>query len=157
MAHISETTGKYSQVIAKAALIAGGYQVAETETEEPYDFVAKDRLTGEWQTFQCKTIRLRGDRKNEMVVYCKSGNGKPYPKSDVDLIIGVLAEDGEVPRVFYFENEEKGEVWASEISAAKRWVELPISLDRGMLVEDITALDGPEVSGITGAITEVYQ
>ncbi|SET42779.1 hypothetical protein SAMN05216389_11136 [Oceanobacillus limi] len=105
-----------------------------------YDFIARDRLTGEWHTFQCKTIRIRGDRNNELVVYAKNGKGQPYSKSDADYIIGVLAEDGETPRVFYFENEEKGEYWASEQSAVKRWVELPIALDRGTLTDEIASV-----------------
>ncbi|WP_244513519.1 hypothetical protein [Oceanobacillus limi] len=51
-----------------------------------------------------------------------------------------MAEDGETPRVFYFENEEKGEYWASEQSAVKRWVELPIALDRGTLTDEIASV-----------------
>ena len=129
-AHASEVIGKYSEVIAKAALIAAGFEVAETETDEPYDFVAKDPLNGEWATFQCKTIRIRHDRGGEMVISAKNGRGDGYDKTDVDYIIGVLAENGEVPRVFYFENRGCREYWASEQSASKRWVELPISLDR---------------------------
>lgn len=130
IAHTSEIVGKYSQVIAKAALMAGGFEVAETETDESYDFVAKDPVNGRWITLQCKTIRIRSDRNNEMVVYAKKGDGQPYTKSEADMIIGVLATNGEIPRVFYFENEVKGEYWASEASASKRWVELPIAIDR---------------------------
>lgn len=130
MAHSSEIIGKYSQVIAKAALMAGGFEVAETETDEPYDFVAKDPVNGVWATFQCKTIRIRHDRGGELVVYATNGRGDRYAKDDVDYIIGVLAENGEVPRVFYFENRGLREYWASEQSASKRWIELPIAIDR---------------------------
>lgn len=137
MAHISEVVGKYSQVIAKAALMAAGYEVAETETDESYDFVAKDPLNKEWATYQCKTIRLRVDRGGEMVVYATNSRGDRY-KSDVDYVIGVLAENGETPRVFYFENTGLREYWATEASAAKRWVELPIALDRTEIGENIT-------------------
>ncbi len=136
MAHISEVTGKYSQVIAKAALMAGGFAVAETETDESYDFIARDPANGAWSTFQCKTIRLRKDRNNEMVVYSTNGKGEPYTKSDADYLIGVLAENGEQPRVFYFENRSLREYWASEATASKRWVELPITLDRNTFSEE---------------------
>lgn len=135
MAHTSEIVGKYSQVIAKAALMAGGFEVAETETDESYDFVAKDPVNGEWATMQCKTIRRRTDRNNELVVYATKGNGKPYEKPDADLIVGVLAENGEIPRVYYFENRCKREYWASEQAASERWVELPIAIDRASFDE----------------------
>lgn len=138
-AHTSEVVGKYSQVIAKAALMAGGFEVAETETDEKYDFVAKDPVNSEWKTFQCKTIRIRRDRGGEWVVYATNGNGERYDKSDVDYIIGVLAENGVTPRVFYFENRFLREYWASEESAETRWVELPIAIDRGTITDQITA------------------
>lgn len=133
MAHVTEVTGKYSQVIAKAALMAAGYEVAETETDEPYDFVAKDPVNREWVTFQCKTISPRKDRNGELIVYATNGNGEPYSKEDVDYIVGVLANDGEPPRVFCFENRELREYWATEETAVSRWVELPITLDREKL------------------------
>ena len=136
MAHTSEIVGKYSQVIAKAALMAGGFEVAETETDETYDFVAKDPVNGAWATWQCKTIRIRRDRGNEMIVYATNGQGKAYAKSDIDYIIGVLAENGEVPRVFYFENRSMKEYWASEAAASKRWVELPIAIDREQITNN---------------------
>lgn len=137
MAHISEQVGKYSQVIAKAALMAAGFEVAETETEEPYDFVARDPLNGKWFTWQCKTIRRRGDRNNELVLVATNGKGKRYAKTDADYFIGVLAENGETPRVYYFENRGLREYWASDASAAKRWVELPIALDREALTVEV--------------------
>jgi hypothetical protein len=130
IAHITEVVGKYSQVIAKAALIANGWEVAETETDESYDFVARDPVSREWYTFQCKTIRKRTDRNNELVVIAKNGRGEPYSKSDADYIIGVLGTDGELPRVWYFENRGLTEYWASEARASKRWVELPLWLNR---------------------------
>lgn len=129
-AHSSEVIGKYSQVIAKAALMAGGYEVAETETDEAYDFVAKDPLNGEWYTLQCKTVRIRDDRGGQLVVYTTNGNGERYSKEDVDYFVAVLAQNGENPRVFMFENRGLREYWVSEESAKTRWVELPIAIDR---------------------------
>lgn len=132
MAHITEVVGMYSQVMAKAALLANGYIVAESETEEAFDIVAKEPLTEKWLQIQVKTIRKRADRNNELVVYATKGNGNRYSKSEADYIIGVLGEEGEVPRVFMFENRGITEYWATEARAEKRWVELPIWLNRGI-------------------------
>ena len=138
MAHITEAIGTYSQLIAKAALHANGWIVAETETTESFDFVAKDPLTGEWKTFQCKTIRRRADRNNELVIYATKGDGKTrYSKSDADYIIGVLGSEGELPRIFFFENEGLSEYWATEARASKRWVELPLVFNREIYEEAV--------------------
>lgn len=131
MAHITETTGKYSELIARAALLANGWQAVSTsETDESFDVIARDPLSGQFATFQTKTIRKRHDRGGELVVYAKNGRNKAYATTDFDYVVGVLSEDGEVPRVFMFENRGIGEYWASEAAASKRWVELPISFDR---------------------------
>ncbi|MGF9711674.1 hypothetical protein [Paenibacillus naphthalenovorans] len=110
--------------------MANGWTVAETVTDEAFDIVAKDPLEGEWRTFQCKTIRRRADRGGDLVVYAKRGNGTIYDRADADYIIGVWAEDGEMPRVFYFENRMLGEYWCAEARASERWVELSITLNR---------------------------
>jgi hypothetical protein len=131
MAHITETVGKYSELIARASLLANGWgAVSKSETEESFDISARDPLTGDWKTFQCKTIRQRADRNNEYVIYARNGSGKAYEKSDADYIIGVLGNEGETPRVFFFENRGIGEYWATEARAPKRWVELPLWLNR---------------------------
>ncbi len=45
MAHKAEDTGKYSELIARAALLASGWQAVSTsETEEAFDISAKDPL-----------------------------------------------------------------------------------------------------------------
>ena len=113
--------------------MAAGHEVAETDTDEAYDFVAKDPINGEWYTYQCKTVRVRHDRGGDMVVYATNGNGERYAKSDVDYIVGILAENGQTPRAFYFENRGCREYWASEESAKTRWIELPIAIDRETL------------------------
>jgi hypothetical protein len=112
--------------------MSNGWTVAATETDESYDIVAKDPLSGDWKTFQCKSIRVRTDRNNELVVYATRGNGVAYEKSDADYIIGVLGNEGETPRVWYFENRGIREYWATEQRASKRWVELSITLNRGI-------------------------
>lgn len=130
IAHITEVVGAYSELVAEIALMANGYVVSRTRTAEPYDLKAVDPINGEEYKVQVKTIRKRSDRGNELVVYATNGRGKPYAKSDVDLFIGVLVAEGEVPRVFMFENREIREYWASEARATERWIELPITLNR---------------------------
>ncbi|MNW50631.1 hypothetical protein D3C74_280870 [compost metagenome] len=132
MAHQSEITGKYSELIARAALLANGWTVHTAVTDEPYDILATDPFNGEHVKIQVKTIRQREDRRGDLVVYAKKGNGTAYDKSDADYVVGVWAENGEIPRVFMFENRGIGEYWASEARAAERWVELSIALDRGL-------------------------
>jgi len=133
MAHTTENVGKYSELIARAALLANGWgAVSKSETEESFDISARDPLNGEWKTFQVKTIRKREDRRGELVVYARNGRGNAYEQSDTDYIIGVLGVDGEIPRVWMFENRGISEYWASEARASKRWVELSICLDRSV-------------------------
>lgn len=137
IAHITEVTGMYSELAARLALIANGWTVHTSETAESYDILATEPLTGEYKRLQVKTIRVRGDRSNELVVYAKKGNGDVYTQSDADYIVGVLAAEGEVPRVWMFENRSLGEYWCGKERASERWIELPISLNRSMYEEAI--------------------
>lgn len=139
MAHQSERTGKYSELIARAALLANGWTVHTSETDESYDILATDPLSGAHVKIQVKTIRQRLDRGGDLVVYAKKGNGTAYDRADADLIVGVWAENGEIPRVFMFENRMLGEYWCAEARAAERWVELSIALDRGLFADVETA------------------
>lgn len=144
MAHITEITGRYSELIAKAALLAAGWTVHDSVTDEPYDILATDPVNGQHVKIQVKTIRQRKDRTRadgtaDLVVYAKKGNGAPYDRSDADAIVGVWAENGTVPRVYMFENRGIGEYWASTATAAERWVELPLALDRAELIDDAVA------------------
>ncbi|WP_317981528.1 hypothetical protein [Paenibacillus glycanilyticus] len=105
------------------------------DTDESYDVLATDPLTGHHVKIQVKTIRQRMDRGGDLVVYAKKGNGTTYDRADADYIVGVWAVDGETPRVFMFENRMLGEYWASEARASERWIELPISLNRVTVAE----------------------
>ncbi|MFD1270663.1 hypothetical protein ACFQ3Y_24950 [Paenibacillus motobuensis] len=140
MAHISERTGKYSELIARAALLANGWTVHTSETDESYDILATDPVNGEHVKIQVKTVRRRSDRERndgtaDLVVYARKGNGTAYDRADADYVVGVWAENGEVPRVFMFENRMLSEYWCSEARAAERWIELPIALDRTLFDE----------------------
>jgi len=112
--------------------MAAGWTVHKAETEEAYDILATDPLTGAHAKLQVKTIRQRMDRAGDLVIYAKKGNGTAYDRSDADYIVGVWAADGEMPRVYMLENRLLTEYWASEARAAERWVELPIALDRSV-------------------------
>ncbi|GAA0840624.1 hypothetical protein GCM10008915_36560 [Bifidobacterium pullorum subsp. gallinarum] len=139
-AHISEVVGQVSESIARTALVCAGWTVAKTETRESFDIVARDPVYGEWKTFQVKTIKLRSDRRNEMVVYARKGNGEAYTQPEADYIIGVLgAKETEAPRVWVFENTGLTEYWATEASAERRWIELPLSIQREIYTQQTPA------------------
>lgn len=129
-AHISEVVGKYSELAARLALLANGWTVHQSETDEAYDVLAQDPVSGEYARIQIKTIRQRMDRGGDLVVYAKKGNGTTYDLADADYIIGVWTIPGEVPRVYMFENRLCGEYWCSEAKASERWVELSLALNR---------------------------
>lgn len=132
MANVSNVVGAYSEAVARVALMANGWTVHQAETPEAYDILARDPLSGEFTKIQVKTIRKRDDRGGDLVIYAKKGNGTTYDHSEADLIIGVHAVDGEIPRVYLVNNELKGEYWASEARASERWVELSIALNRDL-------------------------
>lgn len=111
-------------------MLANGWTVHTAETDEAYDILATDPLSGEHVRIQVKTIRQRQDRGGDLVVYAKKGNGTVYDQSDCDYFVAVWAAEGEIPRVYMFENRLLTEYWASEARASERWVELPITLNR---------------------------
>lgn len=132
---------------ARLALLAAGWRVHTSDTDEAYDILATDPVNGAHYRIQVKTIRQRNDRGGELVVYAKKGNGEPYTKSDCDYVIGVWAQDGIVPRVFMFENRFLTEYWCGESKASERWVELPIALDRTLLTSNLAeSVDSPEIA-----------
>lgn len=135
IAHQTERTGKYSETIAKAALIANGWEVSTPACEESYDIVGRDPVNSEFYRIQVKTIWQRFDRSGDLVVYAKKGDGSAYTLSDADYIVGVWAADGETPRVYMFAVRGIGEYWAREATAAERWVELPLALTRDVVTE----------------------
>ncbi|WP_198546707.1 hypothetical protein [Alteribacter populi] len=123
-------------------LIANGYRVSRPSMAEAHDLEAVDPLNGESYRVQVKTIRERTDRGGELVVCAKNSNGKGYAKSEVDLFIGVLIREGEAPRAFMFENRECREYWSTEARATKRWVELPIAMNREAYTKDTETIAG---------------
>lgn len=119
MAHETQVLGKVSELTAALALISNGWQVAEPVIPEVYDLVGKDPINGEWKTFQVKSMKIRSDRNSEMVIVGRKSNGGNYQPEEVDYMLGV---DGDI--VYMTECTGISEYWASEATAAKRWVKL---------------------------------
>ncbi|MFZ7945706.1 hypothetical protein [Neobacillus sp. 19] len=120
MAHETQITGAISELTAAKALMEGmGWEVSKPLVPEVYDFLARDPANGKAYRIQVKTLRIRADRDNALVIYARKGNGKPYTKEEIDYIVGV---DGN--RAFMFECENLSEYWSTEQTAKKRWIEL---------------------------------
>lgn len=119
MAHETQVTGKLSELTAANALLSNGWEVSFPVVDEVYDIVAKDPVSGNFETVQVKTIQRRLERNNSMIVYAKNGKGEPYSPDTCSLIAGV--EDG---TVYLFENTGQKEYWRTDASAAKRWIKL---------------------------------
>lgn len=150
MAYITETVGVYSELIAEAALMASGYVgVARPTTNEYYDLIATDRITGKDTKFQVKTLKRRDYKGGDWInLIAKNGQGKSYGADNAsDYYIGVLVDDGETPRVFAVENEDPNqqEYWVKNHEVAEKWTELPLALDRVMLEEMAVASTAKEI------------
>jgi hypothetical protein len=122
MAHETQILGAISELeAAKAMMKTLGWEVAKPLVPERYDFLARDPVNGVSYRVQVKTMRIRKDRDNALVVIARKGNGEPYTRDDCDYIIGI---DHVHNRAFMFECEGLSEYWSTEQSAKKRWVEL---------------------------------
>lgn len=96
-----------------------GYEVSKPLVDEVYDLLARDPANGEFMRVQVKTLRIRADRDNALVVYARKGNGQAYTTDEVDIIVGV-----DHTRAFMFECTGLSEYWSTEQSAKKRWITL---------------------------------
>ncbi|MGM0815341.1 MAG: hypothetical protein ACQEUO_07435 [Bacillota bacterium] len=134
MAHKEETIGKFAELIARAALMAAGWSgVSKPETEEPYDILAVEPITGAIKRFQVKTIRDRMEKRGYLTVSGRKNTGLPYTTADADYFIGVLIDDQET-RAYMFENRGLTDYWMPRKNEGKReWVEMPLNLDRAFL------------------------
>lgn len=122
MAHETQVTGAISELTAaKAMMTSLGWEVSKPLVPEVYDFLCRDPVSGKAARVQVKTLRIRKDRDNALVVYARKSNGEPYTRDEVDYIIGV---DLEGNRAFMFDCEGLCEYWSTEQTAAKRWIEL---------------------------------
>lgn len=113
-------TGAISELTAASLMMSQlGYEVAKPLVPEVYDLLARDPANGEVYRVQVKTLRIRKDRDNALVVYTRKSNGKAYTAEEVDLIIGVNGD-----RAFMFDCEGLTEYWSTEQTARKRWITL---------------------------------
>lgn len=123
MAHESMVTGALSEHFAAIALLNAGYEVSKPVLPEVYDFSIRDPLNGNHYRVQVKTLRIRADRDNALVVMAKKGNGEAYTTEDTDYIIGV---DLVNQRCYMFECRGCSEYWSTEETAKTRWISLDI-------------------------------
>lgn len=142
--HYKAKVGVYSELIAKSALIVAGWDaISEPYTAENYDISARHPVTGAFSTFQVKTVARRSNFRGSdwLVMHTSNGAGQAYDvENAADYYIGVLVDDGAMPRVYLLTNDKpaKREWWAkANATAAKGWVELAITLDREALRNDV--------------------
>lgn len=134
MAHASTQTGKVSELTAAMALINVGWEIAEPVVDEVYDLVGRDPANGDFRTFQTKTLRKRTDRDGTWhVIEGKRGNGNCYSAEDVDYMLGVDAETGDV---YMTECRNLSEYWQrpDSMTAKFRWVKLTAEKKYGEVV-----------------------
>jgi hypothetical protein len=117
MAHATQVKGEVSQLTTAIALLSNGWEVAKPYVDEAYDLVAKDPISKEFKTIQVKTIRRREDKGNEMVIKGVNGNKEPYTPDICHYMAGVEGDT-----VYLTECTGIKEYWASDASAAKRWI-----------------------------------
>lgn len=113
-------TGAISELTAASLMMSQlGYEVSKPLVDEVYDLLARDPANGEYYRVQVKTLRIRADRDNALVVIARKGNGQAYTTEEIDYIIGV-----DHARAFMFECTGISEYWSTEQTALKRWVTL---------------------------------
>lgn len=125
MAYESSNRGTHSELIAMTALLAAGYEVADPVASEVYDLVAKEPETGEWRTFQVKSLRYRADKGGEgggyYVLNGTRNSGETYGPDEVDYMIGVL--DG---ACYLVPCTGQTEYWASAGAIDGKWRKLTV-------------------------------
>lgn len=123
MATRKEEKGAYSQLIASAALIANGWQVAEPIVPEVFDYLAKEPGGNEWLPVQVKTARWRASR-NSWVVSGTRSSGDAYQPEDVRYMVGVCGDGN----VFIFDCVGYKEYWATPGKISK-WLTVTTEFD----------------------------
>lgn len=120
MAHETQITGAVSEMTAASLMMTQlGYEVSKPLVDEAYDLLARDPSNGVYSRVQVKTLRIRADRDNALVVVARKGNGQAYTPEEVDVIIGVSGD-----HAYMFECTGLSEYWSTEQSAKTRWLRL---------------------------------
>lgn len=115
--------GRYSELLAEAALANAGYTLLVPSSTEPYDLAITKRGSRELKRVQVKTIYPR--ERNGVEYYVMRGirgNGEPYALDDADYMVGVIGG-----KVYMTENREITEYWCNAEEVATKWRELPIN------------------------------
>lgn len=125
MASETSRVGRVSELIVEATLLSRGWEVNVPSVDEAYDLVAREPNTDEFVRIQVKTIRPRTDRANDLVVYATDGKGRPYTKTNCDIIAGVHGLD-----VYLIPVNGQREYWSVPTKAALKWRKLSMVLLR---------------------------
>lgn len=130
MASETGTIGTHAELIAMTALLAAGYEVADPVAAEVYDLVAKEPETGEWRTFQVKSLRFRADKGGEgggyYVLNGTRNNGEAYGPPDVDYMIGVAGD-----ACYLVPCTGQSEYWATAGAIDEKWRKLTVGMRSG--------------------------
>ncbi|WP_188069013.1 hypothetical protein [Brevibacillus brevis] len=130
MANHTSNIGTHAELVAMTALHAAGYEVADPVAAEVYDIVAKEPETGEWQTFQVKSLRFRADKGGEgggyYVLNGTRNSGEVYGPDDIDYMIGVLDD-----ACYLVECTGQTEYWASAGAIDGKWRKLTVGMRSG--------------------------
>lgn len=115
--------GRYSELLAEAALANAGYTLLVPSSTEPFDLAITRRGSNELKRVQVKTIYPRERNGIEYyVIQGKRGNGEPYSLDDADYMVGVYGG-----KVYMTQTRGLSEYWARAEHAAEKWTELPIN------------------------------
>lgn len=118
--------GRYSEVVATAALLANGYQVMEPTSPDIYDLgVTRKEWGNYYLRVQVKSARHRvKDGCEWIVVNATRNNRQIYTKDEVDAFIGVY--DGVA---YMFRNKEQSEYWCKPAELGEKWARLDASIE----------------------------
>ncbi|WNF07443.1 hypothetical protein [Brevibacillus borstelensis] len=91
--------------------------------------VAKSPETGEWQTFQVKSLRFRADKGGDSGYYVLNGtrnSGETYGPDEVDYMIGVAGD-----ACYLVPCTGQSEYWAAAGAIDEKWRKLTVGMRTG--------------------------
>lgn len=123
MAHETAVVGSVSEQLAVAILMANGWDVNIPVAVESYDLIATDPSDKKMKRIQVKTMKVRRDMKDRLIVKGAKSNGKPYALDEADIIACIYGT-----HLYLVENTEQTEYTASSPKEAqKKWRTLTLS------------------------------
>lgn len=131
MAHETARVGSVSESLAQAILTRHGWDVSIPVAVESYDLIATDPSDSQFKRIQVKTMKVRKDMDDRLVVKGAKSNGKPYTKDEVDLIACVYGS-----HLYLIENEEQTEYTAPNVKTAQsKWKTLKLDVSKSEVSE----------------------